>query len=242
MPATLPPVSTVGEATVLAGDVLVQQLERATAIVIVAGPNDLATGTGFFIAPTLLLTNRHVVEQSAGKRIVVTSRELGSVRRATVLRVTRSSTPGEPDFALLRMDDGVAKGALDMAAETTKLATVVAAGYPSVVLNGDANFRRLLGGDLSAAPDLNLTGGAVQSLQAGEGGMPLIVHTASIAKGNSGGPLVDGCGRVIGVNTFINVDQSQSAKINYAIHSRVLASFLQAANANPRIDARPCKS
>jgi S1-C subfamily serine protease len=240
--AALPPIPAVGEATVLGGDALVQQLERATAIVIVAGANDLGTGTGFFIAPNLLLTNRHVVEQSGGKRLFVTSRELGSLRRATVLRVTRSSNPGEPDFALLRMDDGVSRGALDMAAETAKLAGVVAAGYPGVVLSGDANFRRLLGGDLSAAPDLNLTRGAVQSLQAGEGGMPLIVHTASIAKGNSGGPLVDGCGRVIGVNTFINVDQSQSSKINYAIHSRVLTSFLQAANANPRIDARPCKS
>jgi S1-C subfamily serine protease len=229
-----------GEAGALGNAALAQRLEQATAIVIVAGPNDLGTGTGFFIGPNTLVTNRHVIEDSKGKRLFVTSKSLGTLRRATVLYATRSSEPGTPDFALLRLDDGSAVGTLDVAADVNKLANVVAAGYPGVVLRGDANFRRLLEGDLSAAPDLNLTQGTVQSFQSGEGGMPLIVHTASIAKGNSGGPLVDGCGRVIGVNTFINVDQSQSAKINYAIRSQVMAGFLKAAGANARSDPRPC--
>lgn len=229
-----------GEAAALGGSALAQRLEQATAIVIVAGPNDMGTGTGFFITPNLLVTNRHVVENSSGKRLFLTSKALGSLRRATVLRATASSTPGSPDFALLRLDEGTASGTLDMAQEVGKLANVVAAGYPGVVLQGDSNFQRLLKGDLSSAPDLNMTQGAVQSLQSGAGGTPLIVHTASIAKGNSGGPLVDGCGRVVGINTFINVDQSQSAKINYAIRSQVIAAFLQSAGASARNDARPC--
>jgi S1-C subfamily serine protease len=237
----LPPLPSGGEAAALGGSALAQRLEQATAIVIVAGPNDMGTGTGFFIAPNLLVTNRHVVENSQGKRLFLTSKALGSLRRATVLSATPSSVPGSPDFALLRMDEGSASGTLDMALEVGKLANVVAAGYPGVVLQGDSSFQRLLKGDFSAAPDLNMTQGAVQSLQTGQGGMPLIVHTASIAKGNSGGPLVDGCGRVVGVNTFINVDQSQSAKINYAIRTQVMASFLQTAGASARNDARPCK-
>lgn len=236
----LQPLPTGGEAPALGGAALAQRLEQATAIVLVAGPNDLGTGTGFFIAPNLLVTNRHVVENSQGKRLFLTSKALGSLRRASVLSATASSTPGAADFALLRMDEGSAAGTLDMALEVGKLANVVAAGYPGVVLQGDSNFQRLLKGDVSAAPDLNLTQGAVQSLQAGQGGVPLIVHTASIAKGNSGGPLVDGCGRVVGVNTFINVDQSQSAKINYAIRTQVMAGFLQSAGASARNDGRPC--
>lgn len=243
--AALPPpqpLPTGGEAPALGGAALAQRLEQATAIVIVAGPNDLGTGTGFFITPNLLVTNRHVVENSQGKRLFLTSKSLGSLRPASVLSATASSTPGAADFALLRMDQGSAAGTLDMALEVGKLANVVAAGYPGVVLQGDSNFQRLLKGDVSAAPDLNLTQGAVQSLQAGQGGVPLIVHTASIAKGNSGGPLVDGCGRVVGVNTFINVDQSQSAKINYAIRSQVMAGFLQSAGASARNDGRPCAS
>jgi S1-C subfamily serine protease len=236
-PAALP---TSGQAAALGGSALAQRLEQATAIVIVAGGSDLGTGTGFFIGPNLLVTNRHVVEESAGKRLYLASKSLGSLRRATVLKVTAGSVPGSPDFALLRLDDGTAAGSLDLAADVGKLASVVAAGYPGVVLQGDSSFQRLLKGDLSSAPDLNLTQGTVQSLQAGEGGTPLIVHTASIAKGNSGGPLVDGCGRVVGINTFISVDQTQSAKINYAIRSQVINSFLGSAGAAARSDVRPC--
>jgi S1-C subfamily serine protease len=236
-PAALP---TSGQAAALGGSALAQRLEQATAIVIVAGGNDLGTGTGFFIGPNLLVTNRHVVEEAAGKRLYLASKSLGSLRRATVLKVTAGSVPGSPDFALLRLDDGTAAGSLDMAADVGKLASVVAAGYPGVVLQGDSSFQRLLKGDLSSAPDLNLTQGTVQSLQAGEGGTPLIVHTASIAKGNSGGPLVDGCGRVVGINTFISVDQTQSAKINYAIRSQVIKNFLGSAGAAARSDVRPC--
>lgn len=234
------PLPTNGDAAVLTSTDLARRLEQATAIVLVAGEDSLETGTGFFIAPNLLVTNRHVVENSTGRRIFLAGKALGSVRRASVLHVTPNSDPGSPDFALLQLEIGTAPGTLDVSSEINKLAGVVAAGYPGVVLQNDTNFQRLLRGEMSAAPDLNLTQGAVQSLQTGAGGMPLIVHTASIAKGNSGGPLVDSCGRVVGVNTFINVDQSQSAKINYAIRSQAMATFLEAAGAGARADLRPC--
>lgn len=228
-----------GNANPLGDRALAQRLEMATAMVVVAEGGKLSTGTGFFIAPNLFVTNRHVVE-SATQPVALVSDALKSVRRATVLHKTTGSQVGTPDFALLRLDEGTAPGTLDASNEVSKLSGVVAAGFPGVVVQNDARFRRLLGGDMAAAPDLNLTQGTVQSLQSGVGGTPLIVHTASIAKGNSGGPLVDGCGRVVGVNTFINVDQSQSAKINYAIRSEAMQAFLRTAGATARIDDRAC--
>lgn len=237
--ATTAALSDGGDARPLGDGALARQLEQATAMVIVVDGGKLSTGTGFFIAPHLLVTNRHVVE-AARQQVLLTSDALKSLHRATVLHTTRDSNVGSPDFALLRLDEGTAPGTLDAAVEVSKLTPVVAAGFPGVVVENDVRFRRLLAGDRGAAPDLNLTQGAVQSLQTGAGGMPLIVHTASIAKGNSGGPLVDACGRLVGINTFINVDQSQSAKINYAIRSQAMQAFLQSAGSTARLDPRPC--
>jgi S1-C subfamily serine protease len=242
--ASAPPLAalpTSGEAAALGDAALAQRLEAATAIVLVdAGAKGMGLGTGFFISPNLIVTNRHVVEASTSTNVLVTSKALGSVRRATILKVTRNADIGSPDFALLRMEDGVSSGTLDLTPQVSKLAGVVAAGYPAMVVQNDANFRRLQKGDVSAAPDLNLTKGSVQSLQAGPSGTSLLVHTAAIAKGNSGGPLVDGCGRVVGVNTYVNIDQAQSAKVNYAIRTEVVSTFLQGAGASARTDQRAC--
>jgi len=244
LPAVSPnasaPVTSGERAAVLPDYALAQRLEQVTALVLVDKGQGTGMGTGFFIGPNLLVTNRHVVEGSTSGRIVLVSKALGAPRPATLLKTTQSSDPGSPDFALLRMDQGTAPGVLDLSPDLNKLSAVVAAGYPAVVTENDASFRRLMQGDLSAAPDLNMTQGAVQSLQSGAGGMPLIVHTASIAKGNSGGPLVDACGRLVGINTFISVDQTQSSKINYAIRAQVMATFLQAAGTTVRADTRLC--
>ncbi|MEP7299993.1 MAG: serine protease [Caldimonas sp.] len=220
----------------MSGPELAKKLEQATALVL----TDKGTGTGFFINDKLLVTNRHVVEAAAGGNVFVTSRALGMKRRATVLRVTAGSSPGDADFALIRLDDGSGPGFLGVGTQVEKLSAVVVAGYPGLAIRADPDYARLMSGDGTAAPDLNFTQGSVQSLTQRPGKGSLILHTASILKGNSGGPLVDMCGRVVGVNTFIALDEKQAGRLSYALGADGLLAFLKESAGVARGDARGC--
>ena len=72
---------------------------------------------------------------------------------------------------------------------------------------------------------VTVTDGKLSRLNIVTQGITQIQHTADIAHGNSGGPLVNERGEVIGVNTFTMSDGTSS--INYAIDVSEVKRFLK---------------
>ena len=225
------------ETRLLSNAELADRLEKGTVLVVSSD----GLGSGFFIGPQLVVTNRHVVEGTKGGVAFVTSKALGRVQRAHVVAATRASKAKDaPDFAVLQLETGAAPAILSLTPHADKLSSVYAAGYPGLTIVGDRGFQRLMAGEISAAPDLNLTRGEIQSLQTTTNGLPVIVHTAALNQGNSGGPLVDACGRVVGMNSFLAMDRESFGRAYYAQSSSALVGFLIGSKILPKADTHPC--
>lgn len=220
---------------------LLSLIDARTALVVASTPNGTGTGTGFFVGPDLLVTNYHVIEGAAPDSIFVTNRALGAIQPAQLLKQSGPLQSTGADFALLRVA-GANQPSFDIfqGSESLRLQAVIAAGYPGDILRTDVQFSQLREGDLSAVPQLAVTDGTVSVEQSmAPRDTRVVVHSAPISTGNSGGPLIDTCGRLVGVNTF--VVQGPLRNLNFALASAELLAFLQGSGALPNVVSGPCR-
>ena len=119
-------------------------------------------------------------------------RALRSLPRADV-RWTSSTA----DLALLETERPLGLAPVPLSrARVRDGAPVHAVGFPSPVI--DVSFEQ----GVRHFPDASVTSGFVSNRQATGGGQ-VLEHGAQLAQGNSGGPLFDACGRVVGINTRV---------------------------------------
>jgi S1-C subfamily serine protease len=128
-----------------------------------------------------------------------------------------------------------------MTTTVAQLDQVIAAGYPGLTLNSDAAWQKIIeSGEMTSVPALILTDGRINAIQDSADGLKIMPHSAALSGGNSGGPLVDACGRVVGVNTFIASDQAQTAHANYAQKADQVIAFLRANSVAVSEVSGPC--
>ena len=121
--------------------------------------------------------------------------------------IVRIAESGYPDYAILRAARPVTecKPLAIRSSESVKQGeTVVALGCPAVL---DAQSLSV------GSKDITSTTGTVarHMVMASAGNTNAIVHNANISGGNSGGPLIDENGNVIGLNTYSIVDSYSCA-------------------------------
>jgi S1-C subfamily serine protease len=210
---------------------LLGRLDAATVLVLAPTAGALASGSGFFVTPRDILTDRRVVKDAAaGGPVFVASKALGRAVPATIVAQTESNPPGGPGFALLRVAQAAAGvKALPLSSALKSQENVAAGGFPGATASMAGTYRAILNGDTSQIGALQtaVTRGTVMAMPAG-GAARLVAHSASISSGNSGGPLVDACGRAVGVDTFIPSDGKNVEQLNFALGAGDAIGFLSA--------------
>jgi S1-C subfamily serine protease len=223
-----------------AGDRLIDVIDSGTVLVI----TEASKGTGFFVAPGFVATNRHVVEPAKDGKAYVISKSLGRVVEASILAITPENPEILRDYALLKLPEGEAAKAqvLRITGTLDRLDQVVAAGFPGFVIQHDAHFQALMKGDLTSVPDAVVSNGIVSTIQNQPEGAGAIIHTAILSHGNSGGPLLDLCGRVVGINTLIQLDKKSHRQSNISLTTADLVAFLRANNVPVTLSDGRCKA
>lgn len=187
---------------------MLQWIDQGTVLVMAfEGDVNFGSGSGFFVAPNTILTNGHVVSANASV-VVVAGPGLGNgVRRVRVVaRSEEGAAQGGDDFAILRLEEQPAPEIQPYKlAQTERLAPVIAAGYPGFLTDAELQtfLRSVAQQGPADTPPINpvTSQGAVNTIRS-VGAGARIAHSATIYPGNSGGPLFDRCGQVIGVNTY----------------------------------------
>lgn len=208
------------------GELSVHDLsEQATVFVIVPGPEGLSLGTGFFIAEGLVVTNRHVAG-NRGNRALIINKTLGRLVEARMV----AGGLGRRDYAVLSTEPVGSVIPLKFSLKAKRGDRVGAWGYPGFVIGSDPQLAQLNEGEFSAAPEVVFSSGEISAIHPTD--PPMIIHSAVISQGNSGGPLVNERGEVLGINTLIKLDDpSQSNRqSSHALSASDLVNFLQTNN------------
>jgi len=203
--------------------------------------NLMSSGTCFFIGkagenPQYVVTNHHVVEDfianGAGEQVTLTN-GVNYLSGKASMRIYFDSTNYEEaylvdydthaDIALLRLEKPTDKRKpLKLNVPTDEMigSTVYAVGYPGVSDNSHNDPVSKW-----SPEDATVTTGSISRLVTASGtGVKRIQIDATIRHGNSGGPLVDTNGSVVGVNTGSVTKNSTNESVNFAVNiSEVIA-------------------
>jgi S1-C subfamily serine protease len=168
------------------------------------------SGTGFAISSTgLIVTNYHVIENANSIKVKGLNFDFYNSYNAKVLVSDKNN-----DLAIIQINDSrfVSLG---------NIPYVIKSNLSEV---GESIF--VLGFPMRASmgEEIKLTNGIISSKTGFQGDITSYQISAPVQPGNSGGPLFDSQGNLIGI---INAKHNQAENVSYAIKSNFLSNLIE---------------
>lgn len=168
------------------------------------------TGTGFALLNNYIVTNYHVIENAKSISIQGIKGNFNTKYHASVIATDKSN-----DLALLRVNGtSLSTGSIPYSIKTITSDVgedVFVLGYPLTSTMGD---------------EIKLTTGVVSSKSGFQGDVSQYQISAPIQPGNSGGPLFDSKGDVIGI---VSAKHKGAENVGYAIKASYLRNLMESA-------------
>jgi S1-C subfamily serine protease len=170
----------------------------------------LSTGTGFLVNKNFIATADHVLRTNDRGDVC---NSVSIMYRHDEYQTTIADLDPANDIGLLKLSKPISFSAKIRNDPDLRLGeTAINYGFP-------------LSGELSTSA--KITSGAVNSLAGYNNNSAFIQYDAASQFGNSGGPVLDASGNVIGV-VSAKLDDAENQLVNFATKSTILEGFLKA--------------
>lgn len=173
-----------------------------------AQQKNIWTGTGWALKNNYVVTNYHVIDGAKSIAIKGVNGDYTISHSATVIASDKFN-----DLAILRLNNGVINSESIPYSVITSTAEVgeevFVLGYPMTSTMGD---------------EIKLTTGVVSSRTGFQGDVSIYQISAPIQPGNSGGPLFDSNGNVIGI---VSAKHQGAENVGYAIKTSYLKNLME---------------
>jgi hypothetical protein len=223
----------------------VKKMEESTVLILIYEKGKcVGNGSGFVIGDgSHVVTNWHVVScEEAGCDVYVHIEKQGRIQCSVI------AYSEEKDIALLKTENSTGRQPVLFSPKLLvhKTQTVLAAGFPGAAFMPGVDMP-------SSIKEVKITKGVISAFVQSETGTELYQFDAAISPGNSGGPLFNECGEVVGINELKSltavIDASGSEVrvpegegIGFAIQADELFSMLDRNGIKYSSASMPCQN